>query len=83
MLDCPNDFHVENDSFSAFKKMVLRFLQVIAVKEQYLNFSNDSMLFLINFRDKKKSVTDRQTDRQPDGRTNERTEPHIEMRGRI
>ena len=27
------------------------FLQVIAVKEQCLNFSNDSMLFLINFRD--------------------------------
>ena len=39
-----------------FKKMVLKFcfkffLQDIAVKEQCLNFSNDSMLFLINFRD--------------------------------
>ena len=51
-----------------FKKMVLKFcfkifLQDIAVKEQCLNFSNDSMLFLINFRDlKKKRITDGPTD---------------------
>ena len=42
-----------------FKNFVLKFcfkifLQVIAVKEQCLNFSNDSKLFLINFRDLKK-----------------------------
>ena len=33
-----------------------------AVREQFLNFSNDSMLFLINFRDFKKRVTDGLTD---------------------
>ena len=54
------------------------FLQVIAVKEQCLNVSNDSMLFLIHFRNSEKTRygwTDRPTDR--------RTDPHIEMRGRI
>ena len=48
------------------------FLQVIAVKEQCLNFSNDSMLFLINFRDSKKThygPTDRPTDGPTDGQT--------------
>ena len=41
------------------------FLQVIAVKEQCLNVSNDSMLFLINFRDLKKVLqTDGPTDQQ-------------------
>ena len=43
MLDCPNDFHRENSSFSAFKKNRL--------------------------------PTDRPSDR--------RTQPNIEMRGRI
>ena len=40
------------------------------VKEQCLNFSNDSMLFLIYFRDLKKCVTER--------RTHGRTDPHID-----
>ena len=45
-------------------------MQVIAVKEQCLNFSNDSMLFLINFRDSKKRGTDHgPTDGPTDGRT--------------
>ena len=57
------------------------FLQFIAVKEQCLNVSNDSMLFLINFHDLKKrgadhGPTDGPTDRWTDGRT----DPHIESR---
>ena len=40
-------------------------MQDIAVKEQCLNFSNDSMLFLINFRNLKKTR---------DGRTDPRTD---------
>ena len=72
-------------------------LQDIAVKEQCLNFSNDSMLFLINFPDLKKNAlrtdgrtdqwTDRPTDRRTDGwtvgLTDGRTDPYIEMCGRI
>ena len=52
-------------------------MQVIAVKEQCLNFSNDSMLFLINFRDLKKNA------QRTHGPTDGRTDHHIEMRGRI
>ena len=54
------------------------FLQVIAVKEQCLNFSNDSMPFPLKIRDLKKNAG-----RTNHGPTDERTDPHIEMRGRI
>ena len=78
-----------------FKIVLKFFLQVIAVKEQCFNFSNDSMLFVINFRDLKKrgmdvltdGPTDGPTDRRTDRRTDEpkggQTDPYIEMRGRI
>ena len=49
MLDCPDDFHSENRSFSALKKQ----------------------------------VTDGRTIQPTNGRINQRTRPHIEMRGRI
>ena len=51
------------------------FQGLFAVRDPYLSFFNDSMMFSLNFRSLKKRVTDQRTDGQ--------TDPNIEMRGHI
>ena len=62
------------------------FQGLFAVRDPYLGFFNDSMMFSLNFRSLKKMFdgpTNWRTDRPTNGRMDRRTDPHIEMRGRI
>ena len=73
------DFRCSYEQVRLNKDGSIVFQGLFAVKDPYLGFFNDSMMFSLNFRSLKKRVTDPRMDGWTDGQT----DPDIEMRGRI